>query len=496
MSETVTTTTVPVTDTPHETEAVSVEVATASSNDTTVATANDDVESSSVDSEGEKPKLVLAPLPKKSPWEETGVTEYKPLDLSKVVAAKNKKVSSSSKSRSKGTPSLTGKERWVPLDVDITVKDKIPDVSNANGGKGKKLKNKTKKDKPKGAKKTKGKDSTAKPKKDSEGEKKATKKQDRQTNKTSSSNGTNEKISVNGTTPASASGSSDITKNGYTEESNQADKRPETASSSNSEASSENGISAPPSAETDGKKVESQQRRFTPNSKPFYPRNANHHNNHGHGYHHQHNKNNHNNENHYHGSKYQRQRSYAPVMYQQNYTPSYVLVNEIVRQIQYYFSIENLSKDMFLKSQMNAQGYVPLALISRFHRMLNLSYGDVGLILAALRELKNSENSNVNIAKLTEPFENVVGNPLFQYALSSKVWTADESISEPKSYDTVEFVSDELELFKIEPINPIIDSLPSFKPNSSTEKHEQNQDQDQQESSENQENQNQEVSVQ
>ena len=118
------------------------------------------------------------------------------------------------------------------------------------------------------------------------------------------------------------------------------------------------------------------------------------------------------------------------------------------------------------------------------------------MILAALRELKNSENSNVNIAKLTEPFENVVGNPLFQYALSSKVWTADESISEPKSYDTVEFVSDELELFKIEPINPIIDSLPSFKPNSSTEKHEQNQDQDQQESSENQENQNQEVSVQ
>ncbi|CDO92709.1 unnamed protein product [Kluyveromyces dobzhanskii CBS 2104] len=494
MSETISVTATTAPDVDALPEAVAVSVAETSpaivgdNEKATEETANDKGDSSANESEEEKPKLVLAPLPTKSPWEETGVTDVKPLDLSKVVAAKNKKVSSQAKLRAKGTPSLTGKEKWVPLDVDIVVKDKIPEVGTVNGGKGKKLKSKAKKDKPKTTKKTKAKDAT-KPKKEVDSEKKAAKKQDRQSNRNSSLNGNGEKPSADDFSTGSAkTQSSEVG-------SNDLEERQEVASStSNSNHPVANSSSAPTSSTDDESKKDNQQRRFTSNSKPFFPKSSSNHNrnNNGHGYHNQHHHNN-NNGSHYHGSKSQRQRPYAPVVYQQNYTPSYVLVDEIVRQIQYYFSIENLSKDMFLKSQMNAQGFVPLALISRFHRMLNLSYGDVGLILAALRELKISEDSNVNIEKLTEPFENVLGNPLFQYAMSSKVWVADESIVEPKSYETVELVGDELELFKIEPLNPIIDSLPTFKPDNSVQRQEE--PQDQKESSETQENSEQKVSV-
>lgn len=422
---------------------------------------SESVEANEVESEAEvKPKLVLAPLPKKSPWEETGSAEIKPLDLSKVVAAKNKKATSMGKSRSKGTPSLTGKEKWIPLDVDIVVKDKIPDV-NANGngnvngasnGKGKKLKNKAKKDKPKNAKKGKGKESGKAKSSDAEGEKKSAKKSERPSSKNA--------VTDTRETSAPAEKTKENEKDADENESKNVDSTTEADASSDANPEgaekAKNGASA--------KKGDRPHRRFTANSKPFFPRNQNYHNHHNHHNHHHshpHQHMNHtNNHNHHHGAKSHRARQYVPVMYQQqNYTPSYVLVNELVRQIQYYFSIENLSKDNFLKSQMNAQGYVPLALISRFHRMLNLSYGDVGLILAALRELKNSTESNVNIAKLTSPFEDVQGNPLFQYALSSKVWTIDsESLQNAKSYETVELVGDELELFKIEPINPIIDS--------------------------------------
>lgn len=372
--------------------------------------------------EEEKPKMVLAPLPTKSPWEETSSTAVKPLDLSKAVAAKNKRVGAMGKSRSKGTPSLTGKEKWVPLDVDIVVKDKIPEV----GAKSKKLKTKSKKDKPKTKSKPKAKDS--KPKKELETQKQSKKHERLPKNK-----------------------NDEVTENGM---------KTETSPSLNND---EHGVDhAEPGSEDEAQekkqdKAQQPHRRFTPNSKPFFPKNMT---NNANGQSHQSHHHTNNHSHHSHSAKNQRPRSHGPMMYQPNYTPSFVLVKEIVRQIQYYFSIDNLTKDMFLRSQMNSQGYVPLALISRFHRMLNLSYGDVGLILAAMRELNTSPESNVNIAKLTTPFENVTGNPLFQYALSSKVWTY-EPKQEPSNFETTEFNGDELELFKIEPITPIIRSAPA-----------------------------------
>lgn len=47
-------------------------------------------------------------------------------------------------------------------------------------------------------------------------------------------------------------------------------------------------------------------------------------------------------------------------------------------QVEYYFSPANLARDRFLSQQMDAQGWVPLATVARFNRILTL--------LAQLRE--------------------------------------------------------------------------------------------------------------
>ncbi|CAI9777911.1 unnamed protein product [Fraxinus pennsylvanica] len=56
----------------------------------------------------------------------------------------------------------------------------------------------------------------------------------------------------------------------------------------------------------------------------------------------------------------------------------------IVKQIDYYFSDENLVKDNFLRSNMDDQGWVPITLIAGFRRVQQLTY-DVPLILDSLR---------------------------------------------------------------------------------------------------------------
>lgn len=59
----------------------------------------------------------------------------------------------------------------------------------------------------------------------------------------------------------------------------------------------------------------------------------------------------------------------------------------LIKQIEYYFSIENLLKDIFLRKQMNSEGWLDLTVISSFYRMSVLSAGDFGLIRKAIDEL-------------------------------------------------------------------------------------------------------------
>ncbi|KAH8277016.1 hypothetical protein KR026_003999 [Drosophila bipectinata] len=61
-------------------------------------------------------------------------------------------------------------------------------------------------------------------------------------------------------------------------------------------------------------------------------------------------------------------------------------VKEAIRkQVEYYFSADNLAGDFFLRRKMDPEGYIPITLIASFHRVLALTT-DVALIVNAIKE--------------------------------------------------------------------------------------------------------------
>uniref|UniRef100_A0A914VW65 La-related protein 1 n=1 Tax=Plectus sambesii TaxID=2011161 RepID=A0A914VW65_9BILA len=86
---------------------------------------------------------------------------------------------------------------------------------------------------------------------------------------------------------------------------------------------------------------------------------------------------------------------FAPI-----YTPTapFLPVNEdtlkdyVRKQIEYYFSADNLQKDFFLRRKMDKEGYLPLALIASFPRVRSLTQ-DLGLICEGLRDSDKVEIS-------------------------------------------------------------------------------------------------------
>jgi la-related protein 1 len=77
---------------------------------------------------------------------------------------------------------------------------------------------------------------------------------------------------------------------------------------------------------------------------------------------------------------------YMPVAYY----PDPQMLNIIMTQLDYYFSIDNLCKDLFLRKQMDTQGFVFLPVICNFRRMRELT-NDVMAIRAACAELPSIE---------------------------------------------------------------------------------------------------------
>ncbi|KAG0225373.1 La ribonucleoprotein domain member 1B [Actinomortierella wolfii] len=70
----------------------------------------------------------------------------------------------------------------------------------------------------------------------------------------------------------------------------------------------------------------------------------------------------------------------------------------ILQQMEYYFSIENLCKDVFLRTQMDEEGYVPLSLVANFNRVKHLTT-DLNVIKDALKASKDIELSGDKIRK-------------------------------------------------------------------------------------------------
>ncbi|KAJ5527758.1 hypothetical protein N7513_011917 [Penicillium frequentans] len=79
----------------------------------------------------------------------------------------------------------------------------------------------------------------------------------------------------------------------------------------------------------------------------------------------------------------------SAVPYQQ-YMEPYSLMNMLSMQLEYYFSVDNLCKDMFLRSQMDSQGFTPLSVIATFKRVKSLTE-DFELLRHVSRQLRNVE---------------------------------------------------------------------------------------------------------
>ncbi|XP_028400269.1 la-related protein 1B-like [Dendronephthya gigantea] len=79
-----------------------------------------------------------------------------------------------------------------------------------------------------------------------------------------------------------------------------------------------------------------------------------------------------------------------------------LLKDYIRRQIEYYFSTENLAKDVYLRQQMDAEGYIPINLIASFYRVQALSQ-DQDLILQAMSESDKVEVKDGLLRSLDNP---------------------------------------------------------------------------------------------
>lgn len=60
-------------------------------------------------------------------------------------------------------------------------------------------------------------------------------------------------------------------------------------------------------------------------------------------------------------------------------------MESVRKQIDYYFSLDNLCKDIFLRSKMDAEGWIPLAVVANFNRVRMLT-PDLMLIVEAVRD--------------------------------------------------------------------------------------------------------------
>ncbi|CAN2388848.1 La ribonucleoprotein domain family member [Pristimantis euphronides] len=79
-----------------------------------------------------------------------------------------------------------------------------------------------------------------------------------------------------------------------------------------------------------------------------------------------------------------------------------LLKEYLKRQIEYYFSLENLERDFFLRRKMDSQGFLPLPLIASFHRVQSLTT-DISLICEALKSSTEVEIIDQKVRRKVDP---------------------------------------------------------------------------------------------
>ncbi|XP_055625106.1 la-related protein 1 [Toxorhynchites rutilus septentrionalis] len=75
----------------------------------------------------------------------------------------------------------------------------------------------------------------------------------------------------------------------------------------------------------------------------------------------------------------------------------------IKKQIEYYFSEENLNRDFYLRRKMNPEGFLPVTLIATFHRVQNMT-ADINIIISAIQDSDKLELVNdYNVRTKNDP---------------------------------------------------------------------------------------------
>lgn len=67
---------------------------------------------------------------------------------------------------------------------------------------------------------------------------------------------------------------------------------------------------------------------------------------------------------------------------------------------EYYFSEENLCKDVFLRRKMDPNGFLPVTLIASFHRVRGLT-PDLNKVIAAIQQSDKLELDNFKVSLKT-----------------------------------------------------------------------------------------------
>lgn len=85
------------------------------------------------------------------------------------------------------------------------------------------------------------------------------------------------------------------------------------------------------------------------------------------------------------------------------------LKDKIRAQIEYYFSQENLQRDIFIRKKMDPEGYLPISLIASFHRVQLLT-PDVSVIIQSLENSASVELSENHLK--ARPRDNPLSWPI------------------------------------------------------------------------------------
>ncbi|GFS81418.1 la-related protein 1 [Nephila pilipes] len=108
--------------------------------------------------------------------------------------------------------------------------------------------------------------------------------------------------------------------------------------------------------------------------------------------------------------------SFCSYYWNGGYVDDDALKDNVKKQIEYYFSEENLQKDFFMRRRMNAEGFIPVALIASFHRV-QLQTQEISKVIEA-----------VGASDLLELVDDPKG-PLVRTVNNPKQWPIHDALS-------------------------------------------------------------------